>query len=457
MNRLLRTTALAGILGAGMLLALPASAQTQRQPQPQQQAQPQQQTQQRMDRQPGQQEMNRQQAAGTNQCWEQLARFDANGDRVLSVDEMETNRAEVFGVLDRDKDGAVARNEFVQCIGIRDGDQQAVTQAFSTFDTDQDMRLSETEFLAEGVGDQDRARIVVMQSAPTVRVSEAAPNVRVEQQQPQIAVQQPQPEITVQQPQPEVTVQQPQPTVTVQQPQPEVTVRQAQPQVSVQQPPPKVSVEQPQPQVEVQQAEPRVVVEESRPKVTVQQAEPQVTVDQAKPEVSVEQSEPKVVVDQAERPDVRVQQEARVEGEAGRRETESRAATPATGLETGPREAPTTGTATAPTTSQPAGTTAFDLDRFTAEQLQGTDVVNLNGEEVGEIDTIVLRQGGQDPFVVLDVGGGFLGLGGKKVAVPLDRFMIRENDNVILMSEQGESEIKGMPAYEAGQYEPYRW
>ena len=53
--------------------------------------------------------------------------------------------------------------------------------------------------------------------------------------------------------------------------------------------------------------------------------------------------------------------------------------------------------------------------------------------------------------------GGTLGLGEKKVAVPVEQLR-QDNDNgVILMSEKTESALANMPAWEEGSdlYEPY--
>jgi hypothetical protein len=62
---------------------------------------------------------------------------------------------------------------------------------------------------------EDPSRIVVQQTAPTVRVDQASPQVTVRQPQPNVTVDIPQPEITVRMPQPHVNVAMAQPQVQV--------------------------------------------------------------------------------------------------------------------------------------------------------------------------------------------------------------------------------------------------
>jgi hypothetical protein len=49
--------------------------------------------------------------------------------------------------------------------------------------------------------------------------------------------------------------------------------------------------------------------------------------------------------------------------------------------------------------------------------------------------------------------GGFLGIGAKDVAVPFEQLRVGP-ENVILMSETSESELKQMPEYNKDQYSP---
>lgn len=161
----------------------------------------------------------------------------------------------------------------------------------------------------------------------------------------------------------QINVQQPSPQVTVQQRQPEITVQQPQPQVTVQQPPPQVTVQQPQPQVTVQQQQPQVRVE--------QQGQPQVTVQrQGEPQVNVQQ--------QGQQPGQQAQQ------------------TPQ---------------------AQPAQRMAGLPPEMRVEQLLGQNVYSRTGDNIGDVEDLIIDpQSGQIRQAIVSVGG-FLGIGEHEVAL----------------------------------------
>jgi putative membrane protein len=86
------------------------------------------------------------------------------------------------------------------------------------------------------------------------------------------------------------------------------------------------------------------------------------------------------------------------------------------------------------------------------ENVLGAEVVNSKGEDVAEIDDVVMDQSGKQ-YAVLSVGG-FLGIGEKKVAVPLDELQLGK-DKAYLMTAETEDQLKQMPAYDEKQYQPY--
>jgi sporulation protein YlmC with PRC-barrel domain len=90
------------------------------------------------------------------------------------------------------------------------------------------------------------------------------------------------------------------------------------------------------------------------------------------------------------------------------------------------------------------------LGTFTAEEMEGMDVYGSDGEEVGEVNTIVLTQDGMVESVIIDVGG-FLGLGEKQVAVSMDR-LLTDNDTttgmIRLSVDYTEEELEGMETWE---------
>ena len=87
------------------------------------------------------------------------------------------------------------------------------------------------------------------------------------------------------------------------------------------------------------------------------------------------------------------------------------------------------------------------------EEVLGSRVVNANGDEVAEIEDLVVDQN-QTHYAILSVGG-FLGIGDKKVAIPLDQMQLGE-DETYLMSTETEEQLEEMPEYEEGQYQPFQ-
>jgi putative membrane protein len=86
------------------------------------------------------------------------------------------------------------------------------------------------------------------------------------------------------------------------------------------------------------------------------------------------------------------------------------------------------------------------------EEVLGSSVVNENGEEVGTIEDLVIKD--EVHYAVLSVGG-FLGLGEKDVAIPLDELKLGEDESY-LMSTETEGQLEELPEYEATQYQPYQ-
>ncbi len=96
----------------------------------------------------------------------------------------------------------------------------------------------------------------------------------------------------------------------------------------------------------------------------------------------------------------------------------------------------------------------IDQASFSAEEIIGRDVVNANGEDVGEVNDIVIARDRDDMFLVVGVGG-FLGMGEKDVALPVSDLRI-SSDNVLLMSEKSEDQLKEMPEYKESDYREYQ-
>jgi hypothetical protein len=79
-------------------------------------------------------------------------------------------------------------------------------------------------------------------------------------------------------------------------------------------------------------------------------------------------------------------------------------------------------------------------------------VVNTKGDKVGKIEDGVLDQTGKY-YAVVSVGG-FLGIGDKDVALPLNDLQLGQGE-AYLMSAATEDQLKQMPEYDENQYQPY--
>lgn len=77
----------------------------------------------------------------------------------------------------------------------------------------------------------------------------------------------------------------------------------------------------------------------------------------------------------------------------------------------------------------------------------GTDVVTKDGQKIGDINNLVFDPSGRISQAVIGVGG-FLGLGQKEVAVPLDSLKseVRENKHVLIIDSTKE-QLQAAPAY----------
>lgn len=98
---------------------------------------------------------------------------------------------------------------------------------------------------------------------------------------------------------------------------------------------------------------------------------------------------------------------------------------PATGA------ASTTTTVTSTTTEAVQFTSGVTPDQMIVSKLTGTDVRNAAGENLGDINDIVLDKSGKPTVAIIGVGG-FLGIGEKNVGVPFQalQFTVSNDTNV---------------------------
>jgi sporulation protein YlmC with PRC-barrel domain len=89
-----------------------------------------------------------------------------------------------------------------------------------------------------------------------------------------------------------------------------------------------------------------------------------------------------------------------------------------------------------------------------ASEIKGTHVKNLQGEDLGEIEEVLVDpETGQVKFAVLEVGG-FLGLGSTKVAVPWSAFQLtQEGNKPRWVLDADKQRLKNAPKVEGKNYQ----
>jgi len=88
------------------------------------------------------------------------------------------------------------------------------------------------------------------------------------------------------------------------------------------------------------------------------------------------------------------------------------------------------------------------LYSMTPQQLRRMDVVDATGEEIGSVQSVV-RSRDEENIQLIVGAGGFLGVGGKEVAIPLNEVSL-VGDKLHLSSSKAELEAR--PEYQKDQY-----
>lgn len=103
-------------------------------------------------------------------------------------------------------------------------------------------------------------------------------------------------------------------------------------------------------------------------------------------------------------------------------------------------------------TKDGAQNVAAALETFgqeTVSEIVGTQVLTESGEDIGEIDAIVMAEGETKAIVGV---GGFLGIAEHDVLIEIDQFsMIDENS--VMIQRATEEELKAMPDVDLSDYE----
>lgn len=98
------------------------------------------------------------------------------------------------------------------------------------------------------------------------------------------------------------------------------------------------------------------------------------------------------------------------------------------------------------TVTLPEGYMEVDRATLTAETLTGADVRGPDDTSIAEVSDLVLTGEGQVTDVILDVGG-FLGIGARSVAIPMDRLTVAQTEGgaVRLWVNMTKEELEALP------------
>jgi sporulation protein YlmC with PRC-barrel domain len=79
-------------------------------------------------------------------------------------------------------------------------------------------------------------------------------------------------------------------------------------------------------------------------------------------------------------------------------------------------------------------------------KLLRSEVRNDKGEKIGSVDDIVVSADGTLSTAILDVGG-FLGLGGHKVAIPVKQLVLSSKPTKIVLPGASKDQLKKLPEF----------
>lgn len=82
---------------------------------------------------------------------------------------------------------------------------------------------------------------------------------------------------------------------------------------------------------------------------------------------------------------------------------------------------------------------------YSAQDLIGRDIVDQNGDDVGEVQDLLI-EGNQIQKVMVDVGG-FLGMGTRTVALDISQLQPEQGDSKNLVVNMTKDQLESMPAY----------
>ena len=127
------------------------------------------------------------------------------------------------------------------------------------------------------------------------------------------------------------------------------------------------------------------------------------------------------------------------------------AAAPAADATTAPAADATA--APAPQAMPREGFEPLEVDALTADNLTGATVVGPDGNDIAEVEDLLLTADGKVDAMLVDFGG-FLGLGQKTVAVGMENleFAANENGDLLVYSDFTREQLEAAPEYDEAAY-----
>lgn len=115
--------------------------------------------------------------------------------------------------------------------------------------------------------------------------------------------------------------------------------------------------------------------------------------------------------------------------------------------------AATTDAAPAPMAMPREGYEPLEMEALTADNVTGATVVGPDGNDIAEVEDILLTQDGQIDAMLVDFGG-FLGLGQKTVAVGMENleFAANADGDLLVYSDFTREQLEAAPEYDEAAY-----
>ena len=95
---------------------------------------------------------------------------------------------------------------------------------------------------------------------------------------------------------------------------------------------------------------------------------------------------------------------------------------------------------------EPSGEVMVPPFNLPSTELEDMNLLSDTGEEIGEIEKVLVDENGQPAAVTAEIGG-YLGVGQKIVVIGLDRLQLRGDDEPDLATTYTKKELQGMQAW----------